>query len=421
MLSQMMQEENKRRKLLTISDAISASTGLGRIHRDIVTRSLESLSDIYDIATMGYGGVGTTKIKVPQFPMEGMNDFVLPTLPAVCRDFFGDEKGIILAIWDPSRMTWLASPKGCSELFTKFPDLQAWAIRRPFELWGYLAIDASGPNDRLTFPIMRTLLGFDRLLAYGQFGEDVIRRTIGDEESDKRHLTHIPHGISSEIFYEVDRKLSRKLFLEYTGGANLLHILGMRDRTAPIGDDEILIGCVCTNQRRKDITLAAETISILARDRKVRFWLHTDTIDGERSIPNTLIDFGIIENTVLSLGIIPDDKMAIAYSACDLTLAPGLGEGMGYPIFESIFCGTPCLHGNYGGAPQWMATPDLLVEPIAYRYEGSYNCKRPVFSAQDWADKANYLIGKRMNHPGELDWANLWPRWNAWFREAPND
>ena len=80
----MTQEKNSRRKILTISDAISAQTGLGRIHRDLVTRIVENLGDILEIATMGYGGIGTSKINVPQFPMEGMADWVLPSLPDVC-------------------------------------------------------------------------------------------------------------------------------------------------------------------------------------------------------------------------------------------------------------------------------------------------------------------------------------------------
>ena len=307
-----------KKKLLTISDAISASTGLGRIHRDLVVRILDNLSDVYDLATMGYGGVGTSKIKVPQFPMEGMADWVLPSLPDVCKDFFGNEKGTILVISDAHRWTWLAAPRGCNELFSKFPGLQQWAMSRPFELWGYVPIDSSGPNDRLTFPIMKTLLGFDRLLAYGPFGEGVIRRTIGDEESDKRHLTNLPHGIDGETFYELPRKLSRKLFLEYTGAQNFFQMIGHVKGTAPIADDEVLISILGTNQSRKNFALGIETASILAQKHKIRLHLHIDSLERYWSIPNLLADFGMLDKTVISLGNIPDSKMATAYSAATL-------------------------------------------------------------------------------------------------------
>ena len=40
-------------------------------------------------------------------------------------------------------------------------------------------------------------------------------------------------------------------------------------------------------------------------------------------------------------------------------------------------------------------------------------------SAEDWAKKANELIGKRCNRPGEYDWNRLWPeRWEPYLREA---
>jgi glycosyltransferase involved in cell wall biosynthesis len=416
----MTQEKNKR-KLLIISDAPSSSTGLGRICRDLTTRIHANLSDVFELATAGYGSPGSSKFRWPQFNLEGMSDWLLPTLPEIVQDFFGKEKGIILTIWDPHRLTWLASPEGCSELFTKFPGLQWWAMSRPFELWGYIPIDSSGPNDRLTFPIMKTLLGFDRLLAYGQFGEGVIRRTIGDENADQRHLTFLPHGIDGDTFYEISRKLSRKLFLEYTGAHVFFEMHRMRDgegnliKTAPIADDEVLIGCVATNQYRKDWALACETIALLSSRNKVRFWIHTDDLERYWSLPNLLVDYGILDKTVISLGQIPDEQMATAYSACDLTIGPG-SEGFGYPLAESLACGTPVVTGSYAGAADFVPR-QMQDDPIAFRYEGSYASKRPVYSAQDWANMAEQWIGKRTMLNPSYDWKQNWEAWEKWFRK----
>lgn len=406
----------KRKKLLTISDAISAQTGLGRIHRDIVTRIIENLSDVYEVATMGYGGVGTTKIKVPQLPAEGMVDWVLPTLPAVCSDFFGNEKATILTIWDASRLTWLAAPRGCPELFTKFPGLQEWAMSRPFELVGYIPLDSSGPNDRLSFPIMRTLLGFDRLLAYGPFGEGVIRRTIGDEEADKRHLTHLPHGIDSSVFFELPRKNARKLFLQYTGARQFFELVGQQGAvTKPIADDEVLIGIVGTNQSRKNWGLGLECCSILARNHKVRVWLHTDSMERWWSLPNLLVDYGLIHNAVISLGTIPDTKMAAACSAADISL--GIGpEGFGYCIAESMACGTPCITGSYANGSA-IVPRQMQVDPVGFFYEGSYASCRPVYNPSDWAAKAEEWIGKRASLDPKFEWGENWKSWEAYLRE----
>lgn len=424
----MTQEKNKPRPLLILSDAVAGNSGLSRIARDLAVRIHEHLGDIYRIGSIGYNSPGSSKFPWPQYVVENMHEWLCPTLPEIIADFAGKERCTVMSIWDCNRLTWLSSPKGCNELFGRFPGLQQWAVNRPFELFAYVPIDSSGPNDKLTFPIMRTLLGFDRILAYTQFGEDVIRRTIGDEESNKRHLTNLPHGIDSSIFWENDRKLSRKLFLEYTGAQNFLQMLRMQDHTDPIADDEVLISCVATNQFRKDWALAAEVVSILSKNRKVRFWAHTDSLEKNWSLPNLFIDHGILDKTIISLGTISDERMATAYSAADLSL--GIGpEGFGYPIQESMFCGTPCISGDYGGAPEYMAQriqrrrvygedEPLLVQPVAFRYEGSYASKRPVYNAQDWASKAEKVIGSRVNHCGELDWEYNWPLWEAYLREA---
>ena len=405
--------------LMILSDAPTAGTGLARITRDLATRIAENLSDVYRVCTFGYGGMCSRNLPFHQYIIEGMHEWVVPSLPEIWHDWAGKDTGILLTIWDAHRLSWLSQPERLGgENLAKFPGLKEWAVKRPFKLFGYFPIDSSGPNDRLSFPLALTLGGFDRILAYGEFGEGVIRRSIGDEEADKRHLTHLPHGLCSDDFYQQDRALSRKLILQYTGAQTMLHMLGVDKTTAPIAEDEILIGCVCTNQARKDLQLAAETVAILSRNRRIRFWLHTDQLERAWSIPSLLVDYGILHNTIISMSNIPDLRMATAYSACDLTIAPGLGEGMGYPIFESLFCGTPCIHTNYGGAPQWMGNPDFLVEPVAYRYEGSYASKRPVCSAQDWADKANALLGKRINFSTDLDWDNLWPKWEHYLRDA---
>jgi glycosyltransferase involved in cell wall biosynthesis len=264
---------------------------------------------------------------------------------------------------------------------------------------------------------MRTLLGFDRLLAYGPFGESVIRRTIGDEEADKRHLTNLPHGIDGDTFFPRHSKLSRHLFLTYTGARQFFHLIEQPNATtSPIADDEVLIGCLCTNQQRKNWQLAAETIAILSRTHKVRFWAHTDDLERCWSLPNLFVDYNILQNTVISLGQVTDEKLAAAYSACDLTLGPG-DEGWGLPLGESLACGCPVIHGSYAGGAD-VVPKQMQVDPVAFRYEGSYCSKRAVYNASDWAARAEEWIGKRASLDPQYGWVNSWPTWEAWFREA---
>lgn len=398
--------------LLLISDAPTSGTGLGRITADLANRIASNLSEVYRVATLGYGGIASRKLNHHHYAAEGMDGWILPSLPEIWDDWAGKEKGIVMFISDPSRLGWFSRPELSEELI-KYPGLKQFLSKPPYQKWIYAPVDASGPNDRLTYPLAQSLLGFDRILAYGKFGEDVIQRTLGENECSIRDLMSLPHGIDTEVFYPRNRQTSRAFFFSYTGAASLF---GKKDLINP---DETLIGCVATNQFRKDYPLLIEAVSILSRNRKIRLWIHTDSLERHWSIPALLADFGLLDRTVISLGHTPDDAMAKAYSACDITIAPG-PEGFGYPIAESLSCGTPAIHGSYAGGAE-IVPRNMQVDPVAFRYEGIWACKRPVYRAQNWASQASMwpsVIDKTPSLDPIYDWKNLWPRWESWFREA---
>ena len=414
----MAQENSSPRPLLIVTDTISGPSGLARIGRDLSVRIHENLSDVYRLGVAGYGGVGSRKFPFPQYHLEGVkSDWVLPSLPEIVEDFAGDERCTVCFIWDLHRCTWFSQPERlAAEPLAKYPRLKHWLQNANIEKWCYVPVDSSGPNDRLSFPIALTALGFDRLLAYGPFGEGVLRRSIGDAEADKRHLTHLPHGIDTSVFYEYPRDLSRKLFFQHTGAQTMLAMLGVNPRIEPIGDDETLIGAVCTNQARKNLPLLCKTIAILTKTHKIRLWLHTDQLEKAFSIPSLLVDYGILDNSVISLGYLPDEKMALGYSACDLTIAPGC-EGFGYPGAESLACGTPVIHTSYAGGAD-IVPKEMQVETLGFYEEGSYASMRPVYSAQHWAQKAYEWHNIRTNLDPKYDWENNWVAWEKYLREA---
>jgi glycosyltransferase involved in cell wall biosynthesis len=249
------------------------------------------------------------------------------------------------------------------------------------------------------------LLGYDRILCYSEWARLIVQNTLGLE---KRDLDQIPHGIDSEVFKPHPRTRQRQMFGQMAVG-----------RPVPIPDDELLVGIVATNQARKDWGLGLSTCAALAKLRRARIWMHTDVLDRHWSIPYLLADLGLGNGNMISLGHLSDEVMARLYSACDVTLGIGSGEGFGYPIFESIACGTPCIHGDYGGAPEHTyRLPLMLVSPQAMRYEGIYNCLRPVFTAYDWRSLVEARWKDRVSLPIHLDWNNLWPKWEAWFRKG---
>jgi len=180
----------------------------------------------------------------------------------------------------------------------------------------------------------------------------------------------------------------------------------------------LVIGIVATNQRRKDWGTAIEAAALLAKTHNVFLWIHTDTPEREWSLSALLYDYDLQNKTVLQHGCtLTDEQMRWGYSACDVTWGIGLGEGFGFPIFESLACGVPCIHGNYGGGAEWL-TKEYKIEPLAYRKEQMFGSVRPVFHAEQWADATERVMGEAANLPEALDWVNLWPKFQEWFAEG---
>ena len=379
-----------KRKLLIVTDSISCTSGLGRIGRDLAIGIHEHLSDIADLGTAGYGGSGSRRFPWPDYHFHDVNNWLIPELPQVARDFAGDDELILFFIWDLSRLYWAADPRLCP-----MNHLRHWLETAKIKKWLYHPIDARGPLGGLGSRLSQIMKGFDRVLDYSPFSCGVTGNTEWRS-----------HGIDSKVFTPHDRKEARAKF-RAAGFLNL-------------PDDSLLIGVVATNQGRKDWALAIQTCRILMdRGQDVRLWCHIDTMERFWSLPNLIADYGLGNRVAITNANFTDEQMAWFYSACDLTLGVGLGEGFGYPVFESLACGIPCIHGNYAGGACWLP-PSMKVEPIAWRSEGIYCCERPVFSAYAWADAVMENKGLTASLPDELDWhgRTLWPSWESWFREG---
>ena len=402
----------KRIPILFLSDAVSSYSGLGRITREIATRFHKNLSDVYRLGTMGGGSPDSPEFPWPQYLVNTDDNWIIHNLPDVWRDFAGDEYGIVFSVYDISRLGWLVNPQMDESLQTN-SILRNFLMRKPFQTWIYAPVDAEGPHERFTYALTKRLAAFDRILAYTKFGARTIERSLLDVEGRNDPIPDIPHGIDTTVFFERDRQWSRAAFVQNTRCFNLLG-----KPVTPIGKDETLVGIVATNQARKDWALGIAATALLAKDKKLRLWCHIDQLERSWSLPTLLVDYGLIERTIISTGYIPDVQMAAAYSACDcvLGIAP---EGMGYVHLESLACQTPVVGGAYAGGAEIIEHSGLqVVAPIATRIEGCWNMVRPVYDPQHWADYAQKIIGTRAKLSSQYHWQNVWPKFESWFRKG---
>ena len=384
------------KKLLFLSDAVSCTSGLGRITRDLATRVHRDLSEVFEVASVGYGGPGSVAIPFHEYHLHDVNQWLAPELPAIWNDFVGDEEGVLICCWDISRLYWLGMPQTCP-----MPHLRRWVEdgrkSGKLKLWAYHAIDAEGPQGRFPLRLTETLKGFDRVLDYSKFSS----RITGNPD-------HLPHGIDTTVFFPRDHKEARQRFIERG-------FQGLKQ-------DSLLVGIVATNQARKNWQLGMETVRILLdRGHDVRLWAHTDVLQRHWDIGSMVADYGLAGRVAITTQRFSDEELSWMYSGCDVTL--GIGpEGFGYPIAESLACGVPCIVGDYGAQAEF--TPATMrVKPTGYYYEGAFCSKRPVHDPKKWAEMAGtewYVGHGKTILPSEVEWngPTLWPAWKDWFQKG---
>lgn len=368
-----------------LSDSPDCSSGLARITRDLcwhIHRHLPQLK----LGSFGFWGTGSSQFPWTQYQLGSSTDD-LSRLPSAWADFAAHDPGILLTIYDAPRLLQLARP----DLIKDDPDLAHFLLRKPFELWGYFPVDGAGPNFKLSSIYQDIFPNFDRVLAYGPYGADVINNTLGVTDT-----AWISHGLYTDTF--------RPLGI---GGRDLLPNLSPADR---------LLGVVATNQARKDWGTVFSVLSQLGSHWKL--WAHTDKTIGHWSFPALADDFSVRSRVMVTQSL-PDHALAQLYSACDVTFAPGLGEGFGYPIVESLFCQTQVVHVDYAGGSDLIDEGARLIPPSGYRLEGAYNILRPVLNPERVTE---YLLAAadapRPAAPDRYTWANVWPQWHTWITSS---
>ncbi len=398
--------------LLLIGDSVSSSTGLSRITRELAQRINANLSDTFEVGSAGWGGTCCYELPWKQYPVSRADGWTIPELPFVAKDFFGERKGILFFILNHSWLKWVSHPETLPN-----GDLKTFLQSGQAERWIYAPVDSEGPNGKLLPSEGEILSGFDRVLAYTSWGARVIDRTLASyhgmcyAELENPSTQYLPHGTDHTAFYPRSRKEARACFIEKV----------VQNGSGLIADDVLLLGGIATNTPRKDFGLFFEVCGeLLKRGINVGAWIHTDKYQKQNCWDLLALRdaFGMRDRVIFTNSHLDDDAMAWGYAACDVTMGVG-SEGWGYPISESLACGVPCITGDYAGAAEF--TPEeFKITPAAYRYDGYYCNKRPVFWASTWADR---VMEVRINETSprasllnpKYYWKSCWPEWESWL------
>jgi glycosyltransferase involved in cell wall biosynthesis len=378
------------------SDGPRLPTGLARITRDLCQRLWAERDSLgIDLLQVGYDPLPGPAVEWPLFSgakLDTEDTWGATMVSAAWARYFGNRQGVLFSVWDASRMYHLLQCQG------------------PEARWGYIPVDSWNVNGSIGGPAGEAVQRYDRVLAYGRWGSEVLRTLRSGA------VPYLPHGLDLDVWGFMHPE-QRKEQAEA--------ILGRRP-------GEVVVGCVATNQPRKDLGLYFATLAELrSRGVKVRGWLHVDTMIRAWSVQQLVSDFGLAKKVSVSLSL-DDAELSACYALCDATIAPGLGEGWGFPIAESLACGTPVVHGDYAGGAELVPLNAWRVPACAERLEGIYAVRRPVFDpkdmanavmrALDWVKEEPLVVQQYCRGQVEyLSWPILWPRFRAWFQRGLSD
>ncbi len=378
--------------IMLVGDNPSFPGGLSRIGLDLAT--LLCTLPQFRVSYLARGCGNNRRFPFTMYDFDESGNWGERHIESAWNDFSGGDFGIIMTTDDLSRRGWFSNPKMYGPLATFL------GSGRQFQKWAYTPLDSTGPDGvNLGIEMRQSAAGYDRLLSPSEWGRDVLIRS-GFPDAD-----FIPHGVfMQDKFRPIE---------------NAKSLLGLKE-------EQVILGVNMSNQSRKDWPTAFECIAVLRQEygNKLRALLHVDVMIRHWNLYALATDYGV-QDCIEVTSELSDDQLALRYSACDCTILPSAAEGFGYPIAESMACGTACVVTDYA-AGQELVPEECRVRPVTYRVDTIHNVRRAVLSGYGFAAAAKGQIeAKRKDWTGRaeelreqvlhLDWQSLKTVWQRWF------
>jgi glycosyltransferase involved in cell wall biosynthesis len=386
-----------------LSAPITATTGYGKVSRDI----LLLLADMgYDIVNIG--GRGTTITwgeKVFIQTAKGNQILVLPCWGQVgdrgTIEYYAKRYNIdvLVSLWDAFVLPAIGKP---SIPYAAYIPVDAPMTRK----WAYSLVNA------------------DIIVAYSRFGYNELLKHFPDFM-----VRYIRHGVDATNTFKphnVDDEDRMKL----------------RDAWNIPRDKFVFLFLGANMGERKNVIQLLLTFKkFLDKHPDALLYLYTNMFTGfptgydiagfaeQLGIPNNVM--GPTFNTMLDS--VEDEKLAELYACADVTVNPSLGEGFGMSILESMACGTPVIATNNSSmqelvkdhgwlvdtvpenmwvdVPVWVPTLETFTVP---NLGSLYACMEDAYDHQDLRKE----YGRKSREFAEqYDWPKIMPEWEALIKE----
>ncbi len=386
--------------ILLLSDAPDSLTGLGRICHDL-SRLLSTMPE-FKVGVLGRASLGRTNYPWTGYSFGIQDGWGQNHLLEAWADLSQGAHGIILTVWDATRLMWFSHPE-YSGLDDKLQ--RGLGPARTFERWGYFMQDCDGITQwKLPLETEQVMRQYDRVLFASRWAREIGRNSL-DPAQD---VDWMPHGINTTTFQP--------------RGAIGANVGNIARSFWNVSEDEILIGCQMSNQERKHWPTVLE--AIVRMQGKPKLWIKTDRLQHYWNIEALAIEYGLGDRVTIETRSLTDSELAARYSSCDATVLISGGEGFCYPVAESLACGVPVVTGCYGA--QAELTP-WTIPVQGYRIETVHAVRRAYYDAANVAKMLDRVVAENRNQEKReecvglvthLDWQRLGIPWKKWFQKG---
>ena len=355
--------ENKKKRVLLLSDDLRMSSGVGTMSREIVTGTLHEYDwvqiggaikhpeegKIFDLSDDMNEETGRDDCYLKIYPVSGYGN------PKQLRDIIELEKPDAIMIYtDPRFWVWLYEME--HELRQSIPIFY-------YNIW-----------DDLPYPMWNEPYyeSCDLIMNISKQTHNIVQNVCQNKPRTDWDSTYIPHGINEKYFYPVENEEEK---------------LEMNKMKSELFRGKEVDFCLFYNNRNIRRKMTSDSIMAFRefayrlpkeqRD-KVAYVLHTQPVDGAGTdLPAVVQEMCPDLNIIFSTEKLENKHLNYLYNIADVTINIASNEGFGLGTCESLMCGTPIIVNVTGG----------LQDQCGFKINGEYLTYKDygnVISLHDW-------------------------------------
>jgi len=290
--------------------------------------------------------------------------------------------------------------------------------RSIFRWVGYVPVDGAARHGGVPNTWERLLLDMDRVVAYTEYGREVILKSL---PTLKDRIQVISHGVDLDMYHPEpsDRVLQWR-------------------RESGIADSQVVFLMVARNQFRKNIPEFCKAWTKFkegGRAPQARFWPHMafrdsmgwdlfEIFDIYGMIPDLLYYDGVA-NSESNVFLADERMLARTYAMCDVFVLLS-GEGFGLPTLEAMACGKPVIVLDHSANTELAKGRGLLTKVAEYM-TGGHSTERPYPNLDSVANALNKLYrdpqlrrelgSKGLEFSQTRTWALVCGQWDRLLKE----